>query len=82
MKNRNDYVITKSNPTLTQSGMLALLLQRQRGKVIELARRRAHWEHVRAVFGSTLNWLLARSHAAIAGRLFRRDFGGNVPWHT
>jgi hypothetical protein len=29
-------------PTLTQSGLLAVLLQRQRYKVIQLARRRAH----------------------------------------
>ena len=48
MKNKNDYVITKSNLTLTQSGMLALLLERQRGKMIELARRRAQCEHLRS----------------------------------
>jgi len=28
-------------PTLTQSGLLLVLLERQRGKVIQLARRRA-----------------------------------------
>ena len=32
MKNRKDYVMTKSNLTLTQSGLLAVLLQRQRYK--------------------------------------------------
>ena len=36
MKNRKNYVMTKSNLTLTQSGLLAVLLQRQRHKVIEL----------------------------------------------
>jgi hypothetical protein len=82
MKNRNDYVITKSNPTLTQSGMLALLLQHQRRKVIELARRRAHREQVRAALGNTVNWLLARTHGAVVGRSFRRVFGSNVPRHT
>jgi YVTN family beta-propeller protein len=33
MKNRKNYVMTKSNVTLTQSGLLAVLLQRQRHKV-------------------------------------------------
>ena len=35
MKNRKNYVMTKSNLTLTQSGLLAVLLQRQRYKVIK-----------------------------------------------
>jgi hypothetical protein len=35
-------VMPKSNPTLTQSGLLAVLLQRQRYKVIESALHRAH----------------------------------------
>jgi len=70
MKNKNDYVITKSNLTLTQSGMLALLLERQRCKVIELARRRAHWEHLRSALNGTLNRLLTHTHGAGAGRLF------------
>jgi hypothetical protein len=30
MKNRKNYVMRKSNPTLTQSGLLAVLLKRQR----------------------------------------------------
>ena len=81
MKNRKSYVIT-SAPTLTQSGLLAVLLQRQRYKVIELARRRAQRQQVRAVFRSTLNWLLARAHGGIAGRPFRRGFGESVPRHT
>ena len=54
MKNRKNYVMTKSNLTLTQSGLLAVLLQRQRHKVIELAQRRAHGRQVRAPFWSTL----------------------------
>ena len=40
MKNKKNYVMT-SAATLTQSGLLAVLLQRQRYKVIDLARRRA-----------------------------------------
>ena len=47
-----DYVMTPSNQTLTQSGLLALLLQRQRRKVIELARRRAHCAQMRMAFGN------------------------------
>jgi hypothetical protein len=70
MKNKNDYVITKSNLTLTQSGMLALLLERQRCKMIELARRRAHREHVCSALSGTLNRLLTHTHGASAGRLF------------
>ena len=50
--------MTKSIPTLTltQSGLLAVLLQRQRYAVIELARRRAHRQHMRAAFWSALTW--------------------------
>ena len=39
MKNRKNYVPTKSNITLTQSGLLAVLLQRQRDNAIKLAQR-------------------------------------------
>ena len=42
--------------TLTQSGLLAVLLQRQRYKVIQLARRRADRKQMRAAFWSTLTW--------------------------
>jgi hypothetical protein len=52
MKKRESYVMT-STATLTQSGLLAVLLQRQRYKVIELARRRAHPEQARTAFRST-----------------------------
>jgi hypothetical protein len=53
MKN---YVMTKHTPTLAQNGLLAELLQRQRRKVIKLARRRAHHRQVFAVFWSNLTW--------------------------
>ena len=56
MKNRKNYVMTKSNLTLTQSGLLAVLLQRQRYAVIQLAQRHARREHMRAAFWSTLTW--------------------------
>ena len=48
--------MTKSTQTLTQSGLLAVLLQRQRYKVIQLARRRAQGKRVRAAFWNTLTW--------------------------
>jgi hypothetical protein len=40
MKNRKIYLMPKSSVTLTQSGLLAALLQRQRQRGIELAKRR------------------------------------------
>jgi hypothetical protein len=43
-------------PTLTQSGLLAVLLQRQRYKVIQLARRRARRRNMRAALWNTLIW--------------------------
>ena len=46
--------MTKSTLTLTQSGLLAVLLEQQRRKVIESARRRAYREYLRAVFWSIL----------------------------
>jgi hypothetical protein len=50
--------MTKSTPTLTltQSGLLAILLQRQRYAVIELASRRAHRQQMRAALWKTLTW--------------------------
>ena len=48
--------MTKLTPTLTQNGLLAVLLQRQRYKVFELARRGAQRKHRRAALWSTLMW--------------------------
>jgi hypothetical protein len=48
--------MTKSTPTLTQSGLLAVLLQRQRYRVFQLARRNAHRKRMHAVFWNTLTW--------------------------
>jgi hypothetical protein len=74
--------MTRSTPTLTQSGLLAVLLQRQHYKVIQLARRRAHRKHARAVLWNNLTWLLARARNAIANRRFRRAFAVIVPRRT
>ncbi|HJW39518.1 MAG TPA: hypothetical protein VJ420_12945 [Candidatus Udaeobacter sp.] len=82
MKNRKDYVMTKSNLTLTQSGLLAVLLQRQRHKVIELGRRRARRTQVRAPFWSSLT----RRASALTARTLVDDSAkpsvGTVARHT
>src|SRR6201987_3128164 len=46
----------KLTPTLTQSGLLAVLLQRQRYKRSQLAWVRAQRKHMRAAFWSPLTW--------------------------
>jgi hypothetical protein len=82
MKNRKDYVMTKSNLTLTQSGLLAVLLQRQRYKITQLARRRAQRIQVRVPFWTTLT---RRWRALTAPTLVdesARPSVGTVPRHT
>jgi len=46
----------KLTRTLTQSGLLAVLLQRQHYKISQLARRRAQRKDMRAALWSTLTW--------------------------
>jgi hypothetical protein len=48
--------MSKSTPTLTQSGLLSVLLQRQRYRLFQLARRRAHRKHLRTAIWSILGW--------------------------
>jgi hypothetical protein len=55
-KNRKITVMRKLTPTLTQSGLLAVLLQRQRYKISQLAWRRAQRKHMRAALWSTFTW--------------------------
>jgi hypothetical protein len=82
MKNRTNYIAT-STATLTQSGLLAELLQHQRRKVIELSQRRAQREQMRGLLRNSLTWLSARYHNITAGRRFRRGFGEEtLPRHT
>jgi hypothetical protein len=72
MKNRKHY-IARSTATLTQSGLLAALLQQ----------RRAQREQVRGLLRNSLTWLLARYHNITAGRRYRRGFeGGTIARHT
>ena len=82
MKNRKNY-IARSTATLTQSGLLAALLQHQRRKVIELTQRRAQREQARGLLRNSLTWLLTRAHGITAARRFRRGFGeATIPRHT
>jgi hypothetical protein len=82
MKNRENY-ITRTTATLTQSGMLAALLQHQRRKVVELSRRHIQREQARGLFRNGLTWLLGWYHGMTAGRLPRRGFErGTIPRHT
>ena len=82
MKNRKNYVMTKSNLTLTQSGLLAVLLQRQHFKLIQLGRRRAQQRQVRAPFWTTLT----RRWRAFTARTLVDESAkpsvGPVPRHT
>jgi hypothetical protein len=76
--------MTKSIPTLslTQSGLLAVLLQRQRYRVFQLARRRAHRKQMRAALWSTLT----RPFRALTARTLvddsARPLVGTLPRHT
>ena len=73
----------KLTPTLTQSGLLAVLLQRQRYKTFQLARRRANCKRVyAAVLGTfTCYWraltarkLLDDSAEPVVGARMRHTF--------
>jgi hypothetical protein len=69
-------------PTLTQSGLLAVLLQRQHYKVIQLARRRAHRRHMPAALWNTVTWLCrALTAPALIGDS-SEPFVGTIPRHT
>ena len=82
MKNRKDYVMTKSNLTLTHSGLLAVLLQRQHYKIIQLARRRAQRNQVRAPFWGTLprRWRVLTARTLVDDSV--KASVGTVPRHT
>lgn len=62
----------KLTPTLTQSGLLAVLLQRQRYKVVQLAWRRAQRKQRRAAVWSTFTLLWRALTAPIRVRHSRR----------
>ena len=60
--------MTKSTSTLAQSGLLAVLPQRQRYKVFQLARRRAQRKRLRAAFCNALTWTWRADKANAAGQ--------------
>ena len=67
MKDLKIYLMPKSTATLTQSGLLGVLLQRQcQQKSSELAHQ----------------WPLTRARGATAGRRWRRGFGRTVRLYT
>ncbi len=69
----------KLTPTLTQSGLLAVLLQRQRDKISQLALRRAQRKPMRAALWSTLTWPWRALTAPMPVRRSRRAFVGYLP---
>jgi len=68
--------------TLTQSGMLAVLFARQRYKLIQSARRRAHREIMRAAFWKTLSWLLHARDGQTVAHDSPNPLIGTIPRHT
>src|SRR4029077_5441533 len=62
----------KLTPTLTQSGLLAVLLQRQRDKISQLASHGAQRKHMRAALWSTLNMPWGAFTAPVPVRHSRR----------
>ena len=68
--------------TLTQSGLLAVLLERQRYKAIELAWRRAHREKVRANFWRTLKRLVHPRRVRTLVDDSAKPLIGTLPGHT
>jgi len=72
----------KLTPTLTQSGLFAVLLQYQRYKVFQVARRRAHRKQVRAAFWITLTWPYRALTAPTLVDDSAEPIVGTVPRHT
>ncbi len=68
--------------TLTQNGLLAVLLKRQGFKVIQLARRRAYRKHMRAAIWNTLTWPYRALTAQPLVGDSAESFVGTVPRRT
>ena len=75
-------VMKKSTLTLTQSGLLAVLLAYQRYKVIELARRRARREHLHAVFQNKLTRLFRALTGGTPANHSEKHLAGTMPRRT
>ena len=72
----------KLTQTLTQSGLLAVLLQRQRQAVIELDQRRAHRKHMHAVLWNTFTWPYRVLRAPRLVDVSAEPFVRTIPRHT
>ena len=84
LANPNGYksvLSPKESPTLTQSGLLAVLFQRQRYTVIQLAQRRARREKLRAAFWRTLTWPVHARAARTLADDSAKPLIGTVPRH-
>jgi hypothetical protein len=68
--------------TLTQSGLLAVLLERQRYKLIQLARHRARREKVHAAFWSALKRLFHVRAVRTPTDDSAKPLIGTIPRHT
>ena len=71
-----------ATPTLTQSGLLAVLLERQRSKAIQSVWRHARDEKMRAAFWRTLTRLVHARGARSLDRDSPKRLIGTVPRHT
>jgi hypothetical protein len=69
----------KLTPTLTQSGLLSVLLQRQRYKIRQLAWRRAQRNQMRAALWSTLTWPWRALTAPAPSAIRAQPFVGYLP---
>jgi hypothetical protein len=69
----------RATPTLTQSGLLAVLLEHQRYKAIELAWHRARREKARIAFWRTLASLLPPRSARTLADERAKPLIGTVP---
>jgi hypothetical protein len=68
--------------TLTQSGLLAVLLEHQRYKAIELAWRHARREKMRTAFWSALGWLFHVRKVRTPTDDSAKPLIGPLPRHT
>ena len=72
----------KLTATLTQSGLLAVLLKRQDFKVIQLARRRAYRKDMGAALWNMLTWPYRALTAPTLVGDSAESFVGTVPRRT
>jgi hypothetical protein len=75
-------VLPTATLTLTQSGLLAALLERQRSKVSKVVWRRARRGHMRAGFWRTLAWLFHPHRVKTRAHDSAKPLMGTVPRHT